>query len=102
MPAMPSKVPSSSSHRNRKRALKRKHLVNEEGHKSKPRTLFEHVQLADEIEVTVNLKALPVAKGAYSARRSIGNKLELEKAYTPLELTSLGFTILEWDGRFAC
>lgn len=90
---------NASSHRNKKRTLKRRKKVNEEGHIAKPRTIFEHVQLADAVDAAVQLQALPVANGGYSARFLVGNQFDLRKEYTLAELDDLGFTILGWDGR---
>ena len=96
-PLQPS--PSQPYH-NKKRALKRRKKVIEEGHSATSRTLFEHVQLADIAKVNLDLSALPVAKGGYSARHFIQNPLNLEKEYTVVELTDcLGVTILRWEGR---
>jgi hypothetical protein len=76
--------------------------VDEEGHTAKARTVFEHVQLADAVQATIKLQALPVAKGAYSARSLARKRVDFAKEYTLAELGSLGFTVLEWDGRYAC
>lgn len=99
-PSLPSQ--SVQSHRNKKRALNRKKKVYEKGHTATSRTIFEHVQLADPIEATVDLQAFPVAKGGYSTRRFITDQLDLGKEYNVAELTDLGITILGWDGRCAC
>jgi ribosomal protein L4 len=93
---------TSQTHRNKKRAAKRRKKVNEEGHTAKVRTIFEHVQLADAVEAAIKLQALPVAKGAYSARRLARNRFDLMKEYTLAELDGFGFTVLRWDGRYAC
>jgi hypothetical protein len=92
-------APHRNTHRNKKRALKRRKKVIEEGHAATSRTLFEHVQLADSIDAALDLKALPAAKGAYSARRLIEGELNLKKEYTLEELNNLGITVLGWDGR---
>ena len=97
-PTPPSKPSVDPSHRNKKRALRRRKRVIEEGHTSKPRTLFEHVQLADKVEAAIDLKALPVAKGGYSGLRFIRDPLGLKKKYTLEDLADHGITMLEWDG----
>ena len=93
---------ASQTHRNKKRAAKRRKKVNKEGHIAKACTIFEHVQLADAVEAAIKLQALPVAKGAYSARSLARNRFDLVKEYTLAELDGLGFTVLAWDGRYVC
>lgn len=100
-PTLPPIPPQA--HRNKKRALKRRIAVHEDGHSSSLRTLFEHVQLADTLKVAVGLEALPVAKGGYTALCFKGDDFgdDFAKEYTPAELAVLGFTVLHWDGRYA-
>jgi hypothetical protein len=90
-----------NGHRNEKRANRRKKEA-EEGHTAKSRTFFKHVQLADVAEVPIDLEALPVAKGGYTARRFIRNEVDLEKQHTIKDLNDQGFTVFEWDGRYDC
>jgi hypothetical protein len=99
-PPIPILTPArvDQSYRNKKRALMRKKGVIEEGHTAKPRTLFEHVQLADKVEAAIDLKVLPVAKGGYSGLRFIRDLLGLKKEYTLEGLADHGITTLEWDG----
>ena len=93
---------ASQTHRNKKRAAKRRKKVNKEGHIAKALTIFEHVQLADAVEAAIKLQALPVAKGAYLACSLARNRFDLVKEYTLAELDGLGFTVLAWDGRYVC
>ena len=102
MPITPSPQrppPAIQSHSNRNRAMKRKKKMHAEGHRAKRRTILEHVLSADGVEVAMDLDELPVAYGGYTAIHSSGIGPDWDKAYTPVDLTDLGFTILEWDGR---
>ena len=80
--------------------MKQRKKVDKEGHIAEDRTVFKHVQLADAISIALNLEKLPPAKGGYSAL-NFQNKddLDCEREYRLEELTSLGITVLEWDGR---
>lgn len=90
------------SHRNKKRALKRRKKVAEDGHKAKHRTLVEHVMPSEPIGTKLELLALPVAKGGYSAcgrRRRTWDPPFLEKELSLSDLKDLGITVFSWNGR---
>ena len=101
---LPLIVPQSvtSSHRDKKHALKRRKAVEDSRHTAKARTVFEHVQLADAVETTLQLQTLPVAKGAYSARSLVGCRNDSVREYTLVDLEGLGITVFRWNGRYAC
>ena len=89
------------SHRNRKRAKKRQDKVKSQGHQASDHTLFEHVQLADEFNIELNLRSLPADASGYSALKLDLAPEESERDYSLRELIELGFKIVEWDGRYA-
>jgi hypothetical protein len=97
----PQPVPPQS-HRNKKRALKRKKKVAEDGHRATHRTLIEHIMPSEPIGAALNLMALPAAKGGYSARslrRRTGDPPSSEKEYTLADLKNHGITVYRWNGR---
>ena len=89
------------SYRNRKRQLKRDRKTEVNGHASTERTLFEHVQLADQMETHMSASSLPSAAGAYSALRLTEDLKQMQKEYTLEELLGDGFELIEWNGRCA-
>jgi len=96
-----SALTTGQSHRNSKRAKKRQDKIKSQGHHASDHTLFEHVQLADEFHVDLNLRSLPVDASGYAALRLHLAREESERDYSLRELIELGFKIIEWDGRYA-
>ncbi|KAF9046182.1 hypothetical protein BJ165DRAFT_1403671 [Panaeolus papilionaceus] len=86
------------SSRNRKRAHKRKQAVESRGHSASPRTIFEHVQLSEHIDLPYDASSMPATKGAFSGMRLGGTKAENEREYKLGDLEAMGFRVVEWDG----
>ncbi|KAF9035951.1 hypothetical protein BJ165DRAFT_642156 [Panaeolus papilionaceus] len=86
------------STRNRKRAERRKRKLETNGHAASSVTIFEHVQLADAVDLSYNASSMPANRGAFSAKFLAESQAERERPYSLQELKEMGFTVVEWDG----
>lgn len=96
-----SQLHPTQSRRNQKRAIKRRKKISEEGHSATNRTLFEHVQLADSLEVAIETNALRRTKRVQLPPYLISSSspLDLNREYSIDDLVSAGFRVFPWDGR---
>jgi hypothetical protein len=92
-------APLAQSHRNKKRAKRRREKAEQKGHQASERTLLEHVQLADPISASLQAAALPADSSGYGALRLKESMEEKEQQYTLADLQALGFQYIEWDGK---
>ena len=88
------------SHKNSKRREKRKKSIEEQGHVATKHMIFEHIQLADPIASTLDLKSLPAASGAYCGKTLDSTKIDRSRAYSSEELQcDHGFRLLEYNEK---
>ncbi|PPQ63302.1 hypothetical protein CVT24_006747 [Panaeolus cyanescens] len=86
---------------NRKRAKKRREKVEKEGHVTNTRTVLEHVQLCEPLNLAIDYAKMPVSLSGYVGIRSSESKKVLRNTNSLNDLLAMGFEVVEWDGREA-
>ena len=91
-------TPRKQSYKNIKRRENRQKSVEEHGHVATERMVFEHIQLAEPVATTLDLKSLPAASGGYCGKTLDSTPIDRKRAYTCEELHyDHGFTVLEYN-----